>query len=109
MARIGFSYLSEAVTLMSIAPTSHVPARRVVNQLLDEVQAHLAECRRAWWTMQRITCLANQWVRVSARGKIEAGTAPESGGKQIAEASYEASSGRLRVTFRDGTSLEVKP
>ena len=108
MARVDFSYLGDTVTLMSIAPTKNIPPRRVVNRLLDDVQAHLAECRRAWWTTSRTACLANQWVTVLARGKIELCTAAASGAKQIAEASYGVASGRLRLAFRDGTSLEVK-
>lgn len=109
MARVGFSYLGDTVTLMSIAPTKNIPPRRVLNGLLDDVRAHLAHCRRAWWSTSQTACLMNQWVTVSARGKIEPCSASASGARQIANASYEASSGRVRVAFLDGTSLEVKP
>lgn len=109
MARVGFSYVGDTVTLMSIAPTKNIPPRRVLNGLLDDVRAHLADCRRAWWTTSQTACLANQWVAVSAGGKIVPCTASASGAKQIAKASYEVSSGRLRLAFRDDTSPEVKP
>jgi hypothetical protein len=46
IARVGFSYVTSVVELISIAPVRNIPLQRVVNQLLDDVEAHLAICRR---------------------------------------------------------------
>jgi hypothetical protein len=62
IARLRFSFISAAVELISIAPPKNVPLRRVVNRLLDDVRTRLADCRRAWWTTGRTTCLENQWA-----------------------------------------------
>jgi hypothetical protein len=109
MARVGFSYLGDAVTLMSVAPTKNIPSRRLLNRLLDEVQTRLSGCRLQWWTTTGTACLVNQWLTMPAPGKAEPCGGPAPGAKQIAEASYETSSGRLRLIFRDGTSVQVKP
>jgi hypothetical protein len=49
IARVRFSYVDNAIELISIAPLRNVPRQRVVNRLLDDVQTQLADCRRAWW------------------------------------------------------------
>jgi hypothetical protein len=63
IARVRFSYVDSAVALISIAPLKNAPQRRVLNLLLDDIHARLADCRLAWWTTRRTTCLANQWAR----------------------------------------------
>src|SRR5487761_1368944 len=60
VARIRFSYVTNAVELISIAPLKNVPLQRVVNRLLDDIQTRLADCRRSWRETKRTTCLANQ-------------------------------------------------
>ena len=47
VARVRFSYVGSAVELISIAPLKNLPRQRVVNDLLDEIQARLADCRRS--------------------------------------------------------------
>jgi hypothetical protein len=106
VARVRFSYISSAVELISIAPLKNVPLQRVVNQLLDDVQTRLADCRRRWWTTRRTTCLANQWAVVEA-GKTELRSERTPDAKQIADASYDPATERLHVTFRDGATAEV--
>src|SRR5260370_21526144 len=101
VARVRFSYISSAVELISIAPLKNVPLQRVVNQLLDDVQGRLADCRRRWWTTRRTTCLANQWAVVEA-GKTELRSERTPDAKQIADASYDPATEQLHVTFRDG-------
>jgi hypothetical protein len=48
VARVRFSYVGSEVELISIAPLKNVPLQRVVNELLDDVQARLMDCRRRW-------------------------------------------------------------
>ena len=106
VARVRFSYVTNAVELISIAPLKNVPLQRAVNRLLDDIQTQLADCRRSWWETKRTTCLANQWGVVAAAGKIELRSERTREAKQIADASYDPATERLRVTFRDGTTAE---
>jgi len=96
IARVAFSYISNAVTLMSVAPSRVAPQPRVLNRLLDDIQAALPACRRMWWLTRRTTCLANQWVVL-----------PASGARQITDASYDPANERLRIVFADGTIGDV--
>ena len=107
VARVRFSYVTNAVALISIAPLKNVPLQRVVNRLLDDIQTRLADCRRSWWETKRTTCLANQWGVVPMAGKIELHSERTQEAKQIADASYDPATGRLRATFQDGTTAEV--
>jgi hypothetical protein len=33
----------------------------VLNRLLDDIQARLADCRRAWWTIRRFL-IPREWI-----------------------------------------------
>jgi hypothetical protein len=107
IARVRFSYLDSAVELMSIAPVKRVPLQRVVNQLLDNIQERLSECRQRWWVTNRTACLTNQWALVLADGTVELLSKQILGAKQIADASYDPQPKRLLVSFRDSTATEV--
>ncbi|HWE92755.1 MAG TPA: hypothetical protein VG269_02170 [Tepidisphaeraceae bacterium] len=107
IARVGFSYVDHEVALISIAPLRNVPLQRVVNELLDDIQARLTDCRRSWWRTRQTTCLANQWALTPAAGAIELHPDRTRGAKQIADAVYDPATERLRVTFRDRTTTEV--
>jgi len=78
----------------------------VLNRLLDDIQARLADCRRAWWTIRRTTCLANQWA-IAGEGRIELHSERSADAKQIAAANYDAAAERLHVAVRGGTTAEV--
>jgi hypothetical protein len=106
IARVRFSYVDNAIELVSIAPLKNVPRQRVVNRLLDDVQTRLADCRRAWWTTRRTTCLANQWA-IAQAGEFEIRTERAPDAKQIADAGYDPAADQLHVVFRDGTTAEV--
>jgi hypothetical protein len=108
IAKVRFSYLSSVVELWSIEPTRHVPRQRVINQLLDDVRAQLANCRQSWWATKRTTCLENQWALLSAGGTLEPLSEHVPEAKQIAEASYDAGAEQLRVVFYDGASTEMR-
>ena len=71
VTRVRFSYVSSEVELISIAPLKNVPLQRVVNELLDDIQARLMDCRRSWWATRQTTCLVNQWAVAPAVGKVE--------------------------------------
>ena len=53
------------------------------------------------------TCLANQWAVASAVGKIELLSERTANAKQIVDASHDPASERLRVAFRDDTTVEM--
>ena len=106
IARVRFSYVDSAVALISIAPLKNAPRRRALNLLLDDIQARLADCRRAWWTTRRTTCLANQWAR-EGEGTIELLSERTSDAKRIGDATYNAEDEQVHITFRDGTTAEV--
>jgi hypothetical protein len=108
IARVRFSYLSEAVELWSVEPLRHMSAQRVINRLLGEVRIRLRACRRAWWNTQRTACLDNQWVRLSTNGSLEPLAKRLPGARRIDAALYDIDSDLLRVKFSDGTSAEVK-
>jgi hypothetical protein len=105
-ARVRFSYITAAVELISIAPLKNVPLQRMVNRLLDDVRRRLTDCRRAWWTTRRTTCLENQWAMTKER-KIELCSERRPDAKQIIDASYDPEAERLYVIFRDRTRADV--
>jgi hypothetical protein len=106
IARVRFSYASSAVTLISIAPLRNVPSQRVVNRLLDDIEARRADCRRAWWMIRRTTCLENRWA-MAREGRIELRSGRTRDAQQIIDARYDPEAERLHVTFRDRTTAEV--
>src|SRR5258707_8937264 len=71
IARVRFSYVGSTVELMSIAPVRKVPLQRVINQLLDNIQDRLSECRLRWWVTNRTACLINQWALVLGDGTVK--------------------------------------
>jgi hypothetical protein len=107
IARVRFSYLSNHVELMSIAPLKNSPLQRTVNRVLADIEAGLPACRRSWWATKRTTCLSNQWAVVLAAGRIELSPEPLADVKQIAEATYDPDDERLWVLFQDGTTVDV--
>jgi hypothetical protein len=107
VARASFSFLRNAVELMSIQPLCQTPLQRTVNHLLDDIQERLSECRRCWWHISRTTCLASQWARVPLPGKVVISDHVP-GAKQIDDAEYDAVENQLRVSFRDGTTEAVR-
>jgi len=106
IARVRFSYVRSAVALISITPLRNAPQRRALNLLLGDIQGRLADCRRAWWTTRRTTCLANQWAR-EGQGTIELLSERTPDAKRIVDATYDPDAEQLHVTFRDGATLEV--
>src|SRR6266849_5440301 len=83
IARVEFSYLSDTVHLIIVAPTKHLPLQRVFSRLLDDIRDKLSDCRRKWWMTKQTTCLTNQWALVPAPGKIDVLSKYRPGAKQI--------------------------
>jgi hypothetical protein len=108
IARVGFSYLSDAVEPLTIAPSRNAPLRRTLNRLLDDVQAGLPTCRRSWWKTQRTICLNHQWVIVLAPDQVELSPTAVANAKRIVEARYDPGRELLLMTFDDATTLEVR-
>jgi hypothetical protein len=106
VARIKFSYITTMIDLISIAPLRNIPLQRVVNQLLDDVAAHLAVCRRRWWEIRRTSCLVNQWAVIQKSGSIVITGPSAATAKQITTADYDPDSGRLNIVFQDGSLVE---
>ncbi len=107
IARVGFSYLSRAVTLMSIAPLKNAPLQRTVNRLLADIETELPGCRRSWWVTKNTTCLTNQWAIMREVGHIELSLGPVPNAKQIAGATYDPDIELLRMSFQDDTTETV--
>ena len=107
IVRASFSFLRNYVELMSIRALCKAPLHRTVNRLLDDIQERLSDCRRCWWHISRTTCLANQWARIAAPGKVVISDHVP-GAKQIDDAEYDASVDQLHVNFRDGTTEAVR-
>jgi hypothetical protein len=106
VARIGFSYVTNKVRLISIMPLRNTPLQRVVGQLLDDVWAELAACRRAWWMTRSTTCLANRWARTSG-GELEILAKPEAGALQVRNADYMPDTEQLHIVFADGAVVQI--
>lgn len=111
IARVQFSIVDNDVELMSVAPAQHVPPRRVVNCLLNDVGDRVAKCRAHWWATRRTTCLMNLWADLRVAGRVELLPQSRANAKQIAGADYHPASDRTRVIFHDGmtTDLRLRP
>ena len=108
IARVGFSYLGNAAELMSIAPLKNAPLRRTMNRLLTDVRAGLPACRRSWWITRRTTCLEQQWAVVLTPDRVELSPASVPNTQRIVDANYDPDVARLRVTFEDGTTANMR-
>jgi hypothetical protein len=108
IARVEFSYLGGAVTLLSIAPSRNAPLRRTVNRLLDDVLAGLPACRRSWWETRGTTCLNHRWLVALTPDRVELSPVPVADAKRIAETRYDPDQELLWVDFEDATTLEVR-
>ena len=60
IVRIGFSFASPEIWIMSIAPSPIAVRRRQLSEMLREVAENRADCRRLWWETQHTTCLENK-------------------------------------------------
>ncbi len=106
-ARIRFSFVVPAVSLVSVTPLRHAPLPRVVSGLLADVRDDLTACRRAWWTIRRNTCLANAWV-LKPPPTLTVPNRRTARCVQIDAADFEPGSLLLHLTFKDRTKLAIE-
>ena len=88
-------------------PAANVPAGRTLGQLLDEVEQHLALCRRGWWQVYGDTCLVNKWVLVSAVGVVTVLKRKRGGAKQVLGGRYDPGSNALVLALSDGATTAM--
>lgn len=110
-ARVKFSFATDAVSLWDIEPLRNAPRRRAVGLLLDEVQDHLAACRRSWWSIQGTTCLEGRLALAPDPQRPDALTllARRRGRvRQVRAAVYDPSAEILSLAFSDGSAATMK-
>ncbi len=107
IARVRFSYLSNTVELMSIAPLKNSPLQRTVNRILTDIQMELPGCRQRWWITKQTTCLANQWAIMLTPERVELSPGPTADAKHITDATYDPDQERLQITFQNSTTANV--
>ena len=97
-ARLTFSFLDQAVGLLSLIPLQNHPGHRVINELAQGVQRNLSECRRRWWSYQR-----NNPAMV-AQGPCCVNNHAMAGAT-IISADYDPATCTTRVCLSDGTTI----
>ena len=90
LARVGIDYHVEVQGFLYSVPHS------LIREQVD-IRARLMDCRRRWWTTRQTTCLANQWAVAPAARDIKLCSERTREAKQIADASYDPATERLRV------------
>jgi len=103
VVKLWFSFGSESVGVLEIAPTEGAVRRRQLNQLLDELAGHLRACRKLWWESKDTTCLENQWLVRVRPGRWEMPGQQRAKAKQVRMADYDVGSLTTTLTFWDGT------
>jgi len=89
VARVGFSYLSSDITLLSVMPVAAQPTRAVLRRLLDDVRGHLSLARSIWWDIQGTTCLENRFLALHPDGAAEVSTMPSPAASRLAAVDYD--------------------
>lgn len=107
VARVGFSFVTNRVQLISVAPMRNIPLPRVINQLLADVGEALPACRNAWWTMRSTACVANRWV-LQRMHTVTVLPERRPGAAQIVNATYDPASRHLEILFQDGVTLGIE-
>jgi hypothetical protein len=108
IVRLWFSFASNAVGVMSIAPTANTVRQRQLNQMLDEITADLGKFREIWWESQKTTCLENKWLRRISLGAMAVLDVRHAEAKQVLSAQYDVGTRTTAMIFRDGTRDSVE-
>ena len=103
VVKLRFSFGSEAVGVLEIAPTEGAVRRKQLNQLLDELAGRLRDCRKLWWDGKGTTCLENQWLVRVRPGRWRMPGQQRAEAKQVKRADYDAAALTTRLTFWDGS------
>jgi hypothetical protein len=107
VVRPWFSYVSNEAGVLSIAPTEHAVRQRQLYELLDEVEDHVAACRRTWWDNRATTCLPNKWV-LAAPGGLLVLDGWQTGARQVEMAFYDGETDATRIVFRAGGEMTIE-
>lgn len=107
IVRLWFAFESDAVGVLSIAPTERAVRQWQLNQMLDEMATHLGVLRRVWWDSQGTTCLENRWMVRQSQARWAVAVEERPGAKQARSAVYEAAREITTVTFSDGTKVDI--
>lgn len=108
VVRLWFSYGSQAVGVLSIAPNEGAVRQRQLNAMMAEVGGNLSGCRRLWWDGKRTTCLENKWMTLPSPGQISVLDEQGPGAKQVRSAEYDAGTRVTRMTFQDGSEHRIE-
>jgi hypothetical protein len=107
-ARLEFSFVTNRVILLSVAPLGNLPQRRSINRLLEEIRTRLRSCRLSWWRTQGTICLDDRWASRSDTGSVMIHSKYEESATKIAAAAYDPSAELVQLRFRDGTTAEMR-
>ena len=107
VVRLWFSFASRDTGVLSIAPTNGAVRPRQLNQMLDEISAHLAACRKLWWDNMRATCLENKWALLVPPDRLVILDRRQSGAKRVRLAAYDDATQTLKVTFTDDSQAVI--
>jgi len=105
VARVGFSFVTNEVRLISVTPLRNIPLPRVISHLLQDIADALPACRGMWWAMRGTVCLANRWAL--RQQPIEILSERQPGAVQVVDASYDPTSRRLSILWRDGAAATL--
>ena len=102
-----FAFESDAVGVLSIAPTERAVRQRQLNQMLDELATRLGALRRVWWDSQGTTCLENRWMARRSQNQWVVVDEARPEAKQVRSAMYDAARAMTTVTFTDGLKARI--
>jgi hypothetical protein len=101
--RLWFSFTSDDVGVLSIAPTEHAVRRRQLNQICDELAAELIACRELWWNTQKTTCVDGMWALRVPPNDVTVLNERQAGAGRLTSATYDPRTRMTEVTLADGT------
>lgn len=102
-AKIGFSYVSDQVTVMEVYSAQGRPTTATLNAVLAEVSANLLRCREKWPQVVPDLHLDNRWVMVAKDGKVKLLQEYKPGARQIHTAEYAPAQNQVTLVMKDGS------
>ena len=70
-ARMTFSMVKPDISLKDVKPEKKKPAISLLNELANQLDARLDQCRMAWWTTKGgVLCIENKEVQRIATGRV---------------------------------------
>jgi len=84
-ARVRFSMFSGGIEIWDIKPLRNAPAWALINELANQVDTNLGQCRDDWWSIHKDVCLDNKDVERAGPGQVRLGTTVPPLGKVVAK------------------------